>query len=133
MLKPILCALACLCAAAPAFAQRYQAGAECAATETALAYNCTIRLTEGDAPVEGAVFEVRADMPEMPMAHNLPPVAAEPGEKPGIYRVPLQLEMDGRWTLRLEITSPRRDLVIVHQDFPPAETAEDAGGHTHGQ
>lgn len=133
MLKSLLVALALLCAAVPALAQRFEAEADCAATDTPLAYDCVIHLTEGDAPVEGADFEVKADMPEMPMAHNVRPVPAEAAEEPGSYRVPLQLEMDGRWTLRLEITAPRRDVVILHQDFPPKEAAEDAGGHTHGQ
>ncbi len=133
MLKRILAPLVLLCAAAPALAQRFDAEAVCAATDIALAYDCVIRLSAGGAPVEGAVLEVKADMPEMPMAHNVRPVPAEAAEEPGSYRVPLQLEMDGRWTLRLEITAPRRDVVILHQDFPPKEAAEDAGGHKHGQ
>lgn len=132
MLKPILTALLLTSGAVPALAQRLEAEAECSATDTPLEYECAIRLTTDGAPVDEAEFEVKADMPDMPMAHNLPPVPAEPGDVPGSYRVLLPLEMHGRWTLRLEISAPRRDLVIVDHEFLPDDQPATSAGHGHG-
>lgn len=131
MLKSALAALAVIFAATPVLAQRFDADVDCAATGTELVYDCLIRLSQGGAPIDGAAFEVKAEMPEMPMAHNLEPVPAETAEEPGSYRVPLQLEMHGRWTLRLEFTAPRRDLVIVDREFLPDDGTGTAGDHKH--
>lgn len=105
---------------APAFAaERLDAVVDCATTETQLVYDCTIDLTQGGTPVEGAVFTVTPDMPTMPMAHNVEPVPARAGEAPGRYKVPLTLDMHGRWVLKLEISKPARDLLVIDHDFEP--------------
>ncbi len=48
----------------------------------------------------------------MPGAPNLPPVKAGPGEAPGLYQAPIELEMLGDWTLRLDLAGPLRDRVV---------------------
>lgn len=131
MLKLAIASLVLLGTAAPALAQRLQAEADCSATDTALTYHCMIEVTQAGTPVEGAEFTVKADMPEMPMAHNIAPVPAEPTAHPGTYHVPLQLEMPGKWMLKLEFTAPQRDLVVIDREFLPELGTMDAGGHKH--
>ena len=125
-MRPLL--LAALLLPAPALAERLAATADCA-ERGALTYHCTLTLTRGDAPVEGAAFTVRPEMPSMPMAHNIEPVAAEPGEMPGAYEVTLTLDMHGRWLLSLDLTEPARDKVVVDHEFTPGDGMEGHGGH----
>jgi hypothetical protein len=71
---------------------------------------------------------VGADMPSMPMAHNVRPVKAEAGAQPGSYRARLELEMTGVWALRLDLSGPVRDRLISVLRFDddrvvPASTA----------
>lgn len=113
----------------PAHAQRVDAELTCAPTETEMEYRCTIELTSGGAPVEGAVFSVKPEMPAMPMAHNLRPVEATTTAEPGVYEVLLPVEMHGRWALRVEITEPSRDLIVLHEEFFPEEAQD---GVLHG-
>ncbi|SDD26545.1 FixH family protein [Ruegeria marina] len=123
MSKPVLIAWFLAVTASPALADRMLAEVDCTATETVFAYDCAIHLSQAGAPVEGAEFTVKADMPEMPMAHNLAPVAAVPGGEPGSYTVPLTIEMFGRWMLRLEVNAPRRDVIVLDQEFIPGQGA----------
>ena len=112
---------ALLFAAAPALAQRVQADLDCKPAKGLLTYDCTIRLSRGGKPLEGAQVSVGADMPSMPMAHNVKPVKAAPGGKPGEYRARLELEMTGEWAVKLRLSGPVRDQLIVHYEF--SETA----------
>jgi hypothetical protein len=116
--------------ALPATAQAPMVGeiGACEPTGTRYEWRCLIELTENGEPVADATFMVRADMPEMPMAHNVPPATAEPADEPGTYAVVLPLEMDGLWLLRLDLTEPRRDVVIIRHAFGE----EAAHGHGHG-
>jgi hypothetical protein len=106
-----------LLAAAPALAQRVQADLDCKPAKGLLTYDCIIRLTRGGRPLERAEVSVGADMPSMPMAHNVRPVKAAPGEKPGEYRARLELEMTGEWAVKLRLSGPLREQLILHFEF----------------
>lgn len=103
--------------ATPAHAQRPQAELRCQATKTELVYDCVVRLARGGKPLEGAQVSVGADMPTMPMAHNVRPVKAKPGAKPGEYLVRLELEMQAEWAVKLRLSGPVRDQLILHYEF----------------
>lgn len=98
-------------------AQTPQAQLACRATGEDFAYECTVTLTRGGQPVQGAEVSVGADMPSMPMAHNVRPAKARPGTKPGEYKVRLELEMLGEWAVKLRLSGPVRDQLILHYDF----------------
>ena len=116
-MKPILLATLLLTFTAPAYAQRVQADLECKPAKGLLTYDCTIRLAQGGKPLEKAQLSVGADMPSMPMAHNVKPAKASAGDKPGEYRVRLELEMSGEWAVKLRLSGPVRDQIIVKQNF----------------
>jgi hypothetical protein len=101
-----------LLVALPAFAQKIEADVQCRPSGGEnLIYHCTIRLTRGGAPLSGAQVTVGADMPSMPMAHNIRPVKARPGKNPGEYHASLELEMQGEWAVKLRIAGPVRDQI----------------------
>jgi hypothetical protein len=60
---------------------------------------------------------VGADMPSMPMAHNMKPVKAQPTKTPGEYRAKLDLEMNGEWAVKLRLAGPVRDQLVLHYEF----------------
>ncbi|MBM3567770.1 MAG: FixH family protein [Alphaproteobacteria bacterium] len=102
---------------------RLDAAIECAATARLMVYDCAIALADRQGrPVDGAKFKLGADMPSMPMAHNVRPVEADSTDAPGRYRARLELEMEGEWALRLEFSAPRRDVVVKRLIF------DDKGG-----
>lgn len=101
----------------PAHAQALKGELACKSTGTDFIYDCTIRLARDGKPLEGATLTVGADMPAMPMAHNVKPQKARPGTQPGEYVVRLDLEMLGEWAVRLRLRSPVRDQVILHYEF----------------
>lgn len=113
--------------------ERAAAEVTCEPTAEALVYSCTIAVTgrKSAEPVVAEALSVKADMPSMAMAHNIPPARAMPVEgKPGRYMAVLELEMHGEWALAIEVdgktagTAARvRDKVIVKQLF----SAGDAG------
>ena len=98
-------------------AQTPQAQLDCKATGQDFAYDCTVMLMRGGQPLQGADVTVGADMPSMPMAHNVKPVKAKPGTKPGEYKVRLELEMLGEWAVKLRLAGPVRDQLILHYEF----------------
>jgi hypothetical protein len=106
-----------LLAPAAALAQRAQAELACAPTKTDFIYDCTIRLTRGGQPRPGAQITVGADMPSMPMAHNVKPVKARPGKAPGEYAASLDLEMLGEWAVKLRLAGPVKDQLVLLYDF----------------
>ena len=125
-----LAALGFALLASPVLAgERAAAGVVCEPTAEALVYSCAITVTgrKTTEPVVSEALSVKADMPSMPMAHNLPPTRAMPVEgKPGRYVATLELEMHGEWALAVEVdgktaeTAARvRDKVIVKQHFGP--------------
>ena len=131
--KTLAAALAALIAwSVPAgAAERAKAAVECAPTEKRLVYLCRIALTgrKSGAPLDGAKLVIGADMPSMPLAHNVRPVTAAPGAAPGLYEARLELEMHGEWALRLDVSGPLRDRLIHKMHFGAAKGGE--AGHEH--
>ena len=87
---------------------------ECAATDVRLAYDCIITLTNKKTgqTIKDAEFTVSADMPSMPGAHTVKPVAVM-NYGMGMYHVQLVLEMYGEWALIMDFTLPKRDRVVT--------------------
>ena len=100
-----------------AHAQGVKADLDCRFTGTDFVYDCVVHLARGGAPVAGAQISIGADMPSMPMAHNLKPVKAKPGKKPGDYEARLDLEMAGEWAVKLRLSGPVRDQLVLHYEF----------------
>jgi len=100
--------------ALPAFAQRLDAEVDCKPTQHDLVYDCRFVLKEANSGrlVNGALLSIGADMPSMPMAHNVKPVRAAPGAAPGEYTARIELEMFGDWALKLNVRGPVRDLIV---------------------
>jgi hypothetical protein len=112
-------ALLCLTLIAlPAVAQRLDAEVDCKPTKHDLVYDCRFVLKEAKSgkPVSGAELAVGADMPSMPMAHNVKPVKAAPGAAPGEYTARIELEMFGEWALKLDVRKPARDRIVKKFD-----------------
>lgn len=120
MKKAVLTGLALAVVVQPAAAaERAKARVACTATGEKLVYRCAVTLTgrKSGKPISGAVVRVGADMPNMPMAHNVRPVALDPAGKPGRYRFAIALEMYGVWVLKLRMSKPTRDIIIVRLRF----------------
>ena len=123
--------LACALAAAiglpaAAYAQtRAKADVTCRPSGTTLQYDCSIMLTNArtSEPLGGVTLMVGADMPSMPMMHNVRPVAATPGAQAGTYQARLTLEMHGDWALQLNLSGPLRDRVVTTFRFDPDKVA----------
>ena len=106
-----------LFAALPALAQKIQGELACKPTKTDFIYDCRIMLSRGGQPLSGAAVTVGADMPSMPMAHNVKPVKAMPGGAPGAYEAMLDLEMLGEWAVKLRLGGPVKDQLILLYNF----------------
>ena len=146
-MKYALALLAVLIAVAttPALAaDRVQATVSCKPAGVSLAYTCIFKLTNAStgAPLEKAQLSIGADMPSMPLAHNVPPVTAKATGAPGEYRALVVLEMHGDWALRLRVGGPLKDQLVEVLNFtpqavgPPARKAVSPGpaakpGHKH--
>ena len=94
--------------------ERAKADVDCKATGENMVYDCMIMLMNkknGD-PIPGAKIVVKADMPSMPMAHNVAPVNAIAMGKPGSYHARLKLEMRGEWALTIDVSGPLRDRLV---------------------
>ncbi len=104
-------------ASVPVGAQSLQAGLACRLTSTDYVYHCTISLLRNGRPLAGAEITMDADMPSMPMAHNVKPVKAVPGKTPGEYEAKLDLEMLGEWAVKLRLRGPVNDQLILRYDF----------------
>jgi hypothetical protein len=104
---------------APALAlgQTPKAELACKSTGTDFVYDCTIRLSRGGKPLQGARVTMSADMPSMPMAHIVKPVRAQAGQGPGEYRAKLDLEMLGVWAVKLRLAGPVRDQLVLYYEF----------------
>jgi hypothetical protein len=97
---------------------RAKADVTCAPTAKPLVYDCAITLVDaGGAPLAGVEVTLGADMPSMPMAHNVRPVKGEPGSEPGVYRARLELEMHGDWALKVDVAGRVRDRVVKPMRF----------------
>ena len=94
-----------------------RADMQCKPAGKDLIYNCVVRLARADQPVNGAQLTVDAEMPSMPGEHKLKPVKARPGKGPGEYLMRLDLDMPGEWALRLRLSGPVRDQLVLHYQF----------------
>lgn len=112
--------------------ERVAADVSCTATAEKLTYDCMIMLKgkKSGEPVAGAEVVIKADMPSMPLAHNVRPVKAAAGSMPGHYTATLELEMLGEWALTVDVSGPTRDRVVKKLDFGPASGDS---GHEHGE
>jgi hypothetical protein len=98
-------------------AQRAQADMSCKHSGKDFIYECTFHITREAKALSGLTVVVGADMPSMPMAHNVTPVKARPGKTPGEYLARLDLEMPGEWAVKLRLSGPVRDLLVLHYNF----------------
>lgn len=100
---------------------RAKADVACRPTGTTLQYDCTIKLMNArtSEPLSGVTLTVGADMPSMPMMHNVRPVKAEPGQDAGSYQARLTLEMHGDWAVQLNLSGSVRDRVVRTMQFDP--------------
>ena len=98
-----------------------KAEVSCAATAKSLEYDCTIKLSDqrSGAALTGVDVTVGADMPSMPMAHNVKPVKAVPDSAAGAYRARIQLEMHGDWAVKVDLAGPVRDRIVKSMRFEP--------------
>lgn len=117
---------------------RAKADVACRPAAATLQYDCIITLTNArtNEPLTGVTLTVGADMPSMPMMHNVRPVRATPGAEPGIYQARLALEMHGDWALQLNLSGPARDRVVTTLRFDPdratpAAPSKARPGHKH--
>ncbi|MBI5320723.1 FixH family protein [Bradyrhizobium sp.] len=98
-----------------------KAEVSCTPTARPLEYDCAIKLSDsrsGEA-LTGVEVTVGADMPSMPMAHNVKPVKAAPGGEPGAYRARILLEMYGDWAVRVDLAGQVRDRIVKSMRFEP--------------
>ena len=104
---------------------RAKADVGCRPTGVTLQYDCSITLTNArtSEPLGGVTLTVGADMPSMPMMHNVRPVAATPGAQAGTYQARLTLEMHGDWALQLNLSGRLRDRVVTTLRFDPDKVA----------
>lgn len=100
-----------------ALAQKVDAEMVCKVANAGLVYECVIRLARDGQPLRGAQISVGADMPSMAMAHSVKPVKAKAGRTPGEYFTKLELEMHGEWAVKLRISGPVRDQLVLHYRF----------------
>jgi hypothetical protein len=109
----------CFAGALSAAEVRAKADVTCQPTAESLQYDCTIRLTHARtaAPLTDVTVMVGADMPSMPMMHNVRPVKAIAGRESGSYEARLDLEMTGDWAVRLDLTGKVRDRVVKVMRF----------------
>ncbi|MFA7437061.1 FixH family protein [Castellaniella sp.] len=107
----------------------------CVPAQARLAYDCLIHVTDqpsGD-PVDGLAIQAKADMPSMPLAHNIPPVRAQSTGEPGVYQFSITLDMYGRWAFSMTIMGARQDMLVEVLDFVAPDGEDDAHGHHHDQ
>ena len=121
--------MSCLPGNADAAGIRAKADVACQPAAVRLQYDCIVQLTNSrtNEPLTGVSLMVGADMPSMPMMHNVRPVKAMPGQGPGTYQVRLVLEMHGDWALQLNLSGPVRDRVVTIIRFE-ADRATSAAG-----
>jgi hypothetical protein len=97
--------------------QKLDARLECKYAGADFVYDCIIRMKRHGEPLAGLEIRLSADMPSMPMAHQVKPVKAQPTKTPGEYRARLDLEMTGEWAVKLRLAGPVRDQLVLHYEF----------------
>jgi hypothetical protein len=125
----VLAASICMLAAsAQAQSPRDRVDLACQPTTTPLIYQSTESVADAAGkPVMGVDLTMSADMPSMPMAHNVKPAKAQPVTgKPGMYESRIELEMLGEWAVKLQFKAPRPDVVVRKLDFQKDKVAPPA-------
>jgi hypothetical protein len=89
----------------------------CEKTDVRLQFDCLVIMKQGDDYINNAEVLVGADMPSMPMAHNVKPVSIEKSDNDGEYYFVIQLEMSGEWKFIYNFIKPKRDKVFEKLDF----------------
>ena len=115
--------------------ERAKADVGCKATGDKLVYDCMIMLVDyksGD-PIQGARIVVKADMPSMPMAHNVAPVNAMAMGKPGSDHARIKLAMHGDWVLTMDVSGPLRDRLVKKLQFGETGAMKHGEGMQHGE
>ena len=123
----IACAVSMGCIdVAVAAGVRAKADVTCKPMTEKLQYDCVIKLMNArtSEPLTDMTLTVGADMPSMPMMHNVRPVKATPAQQPGVYQVHITLEMHGDWALQLDIAGPVRDRVVKTMRFEPGSVTQ---------
>ncbi|MDE0540099.1 MAG: FixH family protein [Rhodospirillales bacterium] len=120
----------------PVLAQAVKSKTQCKPTDAKLTYECTVMLMLDGKPVTGADIMVKADMPAMPMAHNVKPVPAKAmHHADGQYSFQIELEMFGEWKFTYDLAKPFRDRLgekIMFSSGDPNEMKkEKMGTHRH--
>jgi hypothetical protein len=121
-------------------ADRARATVTCKAAAEKFAYDCIFKLTNArtGAALDNARVTIGADMPTMPMAHNVRPVTATATGAPGEYQARVTLEMYGDWAVRLTIAGALRDQLVEILNFseqgsgpPTRKSVKPSGHHKH--
>src|SRR5262249_20249656 len=107
-------------------AERVNADIACHPGPKSLQYDCTIKLTNArtGVPLTKSTLTIGADMPSMPMPHNVRPVQATPTQTPGTFQARIELEMHGNWALQLNIAGDMHDRVIKNMCFEEDRATE---------
>ena len=128
--------LASLLALAPTLAlaagERPMVKVDCEPTDEKFAFHCMFEVMgrKSHEPIEGAAFKVNADMPTMPLAHNVRPILPKPVDgKPGSYEGRIELEMLGEWAIKMTFDKPVRDIVIEKLTFGDEPMDHSKMGH----
>ena len=135
-LRRIMCLLVLVPAFALAGGERPMVKLGCEPTDEKLVFHCTFDVMgkKSHEPIEGAAFKVNADMPTMPLAHNVRPIRPEPvAGKPGSYEGRLELEMLGEWAIKMTFDKPVRDIVIEKLTFGDEPMAMDHSKMDHSK
>ena len=119
--------------AAALSAERPAVDVDCEPTNERLVYACSfsVKGRKSGQAIEAADFKVSADMPRMPMAHNVKPIKPEPTATSGTYQGKLHLEMTGEWLLKMEFQKPVRDIVVKKMMFGDHKGQKDHGKMGH--
>ena len=90
----------------------------CEETEKKLVYYCLVQITNNGKPAPNSIATVGADMPSMPMAHNIKPVPIFSNNiQLGEYQFEIELEMRGRWMFEYNFSNPKKNRVFEKLDF----------------
>ena len=99
--------------------ERPKADINCVPVEQKFTYDCQIILQgkKSGTSIDNAKLIIGAEMPSMPMAHNVKPVTADQSNQTGHYKAQIELEMYGEWLLRIDVSGPTRDRIIQKMYF----------------
>jgi hypothetical protein len=100
--------------------RRAAAEVSCQGVGDGLTLDCQVQLWDRATrqPLTGATVVGTADMPSMPLAHRVQPVAAAAVDStPGLYRLALRVEMHGSWAVHFRISGPVSEEVVHVQDL----------------